>query len=246
MLRSPLGRGSRPSDPDSANKVLLYAVLTAVILVLVALGYLVYAVVVRPSVPRTSLERQVLALERIVKVQPANGKAWADYAGALIEAGRFSNADQAISEGLRMSERKAPVLVQRARLEQLRGRDDEALKTAAEAIKEAKGARDRGMAEARKKGLTAPPASSPEIVAAELLRAEIQTKRGRLEEAIGSYTIALEESPMLADVLALRGSAYAKLGKNAAARADFLASLKYDPENKDAHKGLDALGEAKQ
>lgn len=246
MLRSPLGRGSLSSDPARANRLLLYAVLTAVILVLAALGYLVYAVVVRPAAPRTAVERQVLVTEQAAKAQPSNGRAWADYASALVESGQLTKAGQAVTDGLRLAVEKAPVLVEQARLEQVQGRAGQALDSAAQAIKEANAYRDKAVAEMRKKGVTTPRDSSPDIVEAELIRAEIYTSQGKLKQAVDAYTSALSENPRMADVLAMRGGAYAKMGDPASARADFREALRFDPENADARKGLETLGDAKQ
>jgi tetratricopeptide (TPR) repeat protein len=243
MLRRPR-KHSFGSDAARVNSLLLYAVLAAVILVLVALAWLVYGVMVRPVAPRTSVERAVLEMELTVKAQPKNGRAWGDYISALINAGQYLKAEQAISDGLRLATDKAPVLVRQAQILHIQGRDDRALEVAGSAIKTANATRDKALQDIRKKGVTAPTDASPDVFEAELVRGDILAARGELKAAVEAYTGALLEKPRMSDVLAMRGAVYAKLGDKAAARADFTEALRYDPENADARRGLAGLGDA--
>lgn len=234
--------GVRDISPKRVDSWLLYAVLAAVIAVLGMVAWLVYAVVVPPTQPRTAVERNVLQLEQIVKKQPHNGKAWGDWAAALIDAGQYFKAGRVIDDGLESAEETAPLLLRQAQLAHLQGRDEEALDVAAQAIESARAFRDKAMEETRRKGVTAPPASSPEIVDAQFLRGDILMSLERYEDAVEAFTGALDEQPRLSDVLALRGSAYAKLGDKDRATADFKDALRFDPENAAAIKGLEALG----
>lgn len=235
----------RDVAPQRLNSWLLYAVLGVVIAVLALVAWLVYAVLVPPTQPRTMVERNMLQLEQIVKQQPHNGKAWGDWAAALMDAGQYFKAGRVIDDGLESSEQTAPLLLRRGQLAHLQGRDEEALDSAMQAIVAARAFRDKAVEESRRKGVTAPPAPSDEIIDAQLLRGEILVSLKEYDEAVKAYTGALDEQPRLSDVLALRGDAYAKLGDKDRAVSDFKDALRFDPENAPAIKGLEALGVTK-
>lgn len=235
----------RLSAPD-VDRVLLGAVFAAVALVVVAVGYLVYAVIAKPVAPRTEVERRVYYYEQAVKANPARADFRVAYAGALVDAGQYTKASEVIAEGLRKVEDKAGLLLQRARLERLQDQEDRALKTADAAIAAVADHREKVAEEAAKKGMGAPLQESPEIVQAEILKADIYTERGKTQQAIDAYTRALKEDPLMADVLSARGDLYLKLGDDDAARKDYREALRYDPQNVAARDGLKKLGDAEQ
>lgn len=246
MTSSPTAKRRRRSlllSRADVDSILLSAVFVAVILVVAAVGYLVYAVIARPIAPRTEIERRVYYYEQGVSAEPTNTVLWTSYASALIDAGQYNRADGVIRDALRAAKDKAGLLVQRARLEHLRGQDDRALKTADDAIDAVDETRKAYSEKAVKQGIGAPFARSDDIINANILKAEIYEDRGQTQRAIDAYTAALKEEPLMADVLAARGDLHLKLGDQSAARKDYRAALRYDPENDVATQGLEKLGD---
>jgi tetratricopeptide (TPR) repeat protein len=231
-------RARARSDADPVNRALTIAALTMVVVIVGVLGYAVYATIRPVQQPRTALERQILATDADLQINPTSMDAWFDHVAGLTAARQYTKAIAAIERGLPLLQDKAPLLALRAEAEYRLGRGDKALATAAEALEVAGKYRKEMVAKYEQKGARITPPDIDAIVDAELVRAMIYVERNQVDKAIASYTAALKESPRMADVLAMRGSAYLKVGDTDKARADFQKALTYDPKNADALAGL--------
>jgi tetratricopeptide (TPR) repeat protein len=228
------------------DRLLLAAVLTAIGLVLVLMGWVVYSVLVPVSAPRTEAERQVMKLEELSKTQPRNASVWADWAKALVAVGEYSKAADVIERGSREASQSAPIMVVKAQMLLREGNPGQALSLLQGVIadlEKLESAEIKRMA-ARGTSMTESTLYSSSIVDARILEGEILLQTGRAAEAERAYTLALQRRPDMADVLVARGDAYAKLGKRAEAVGDYRKALTMIPGYQPALDGLNKLGEA--
>ena len=198
----------------------------------------------RPQAPRTSVERDILASEAQTKVEPKNAKAWQAYADALVRAGRYGDASDAIRRG-RLNVGQHPIFMSsEASILLSQGEWQAAIAKAREAVKLALKMRKARVEELSAKGIVSNPKAfySDEIVVAEIMIAETYMANGRNQESVDAYTRALAQSPLMADVLTARGDVYASMKRYDEARSDYDAALKYGPDYAPALEGLKNLG----
>jgi len=230
---------------EAVNTALIFGIIATILAIL---GMLVAALTLGDlggaKAPRTFAERQISSLQTVVQTQPAVGRAWADLARALIDSGQLDQAGQIIEQGLvAAAADKPPVLVERARLEYLRGDTAAALKTLKAAIAESNTLRAAIVKENAAKGIVMDPRAMPmdAIVSAGILESVIYREQKQPAKAIESLTAALQERPNMADVLTARGLLYIELDRPADARTDLEAALRFIPDYADALKGLERL-----
>jgi tetratricopeptide (TPR) repeat protein len=237
-----------PRSVDSAdrlNRRLVYAILVAVTVILGLVAWILVAGLTRPMAPRTAVERDVYAAEAAVRAKSTDQQAWANYAAALVNAGRLSDALAAIADGEKAVGKVPGLLLAHARVLNAQSDWAGALKEADESIKSSLALRKKKVDEVAAKGAYADPKSfyGKEIIAAQVFRAEILVSRARVDDAIAAYSNALEQLAQMSDVLVARGELYARQGRYADARKDYQAALQYIPGYQPALKGLTSLEE---
>lgn len=194
-----------------------------------------------PPAPRTQIERQLDMLAGVVQSNPKSTPAWTDYATALISAKQYSTAEDVIERGLKVAPEKSPILVQKARLAQKRGDDDEALEVAALAAKTARAEREADSKALEKTGSRARLLPKG-LTGALIITAEIQAKRGEWDAVVKAWDEFLNLEPTDCAALVARGDAHAKLGNKKKAESDYRTALKYIPDMPEALKGLETIG----
>lgn len=239
------GRAVTRSDPLVRYLVIATAVVTVVALVF---GIYIAYRAVNPLPPRTVQEMQLQRTEAAVKQNPESDEAWAGYAQALTVLGRYTAAENAIEDGLKVVPESPPLLVTRAGLYYATERDEDALATLEElyaAIEDARIAKEESLAE---RGITADVSDlwADVWVEGTLIEADVYLRSDDLQGAIDAYTEALEQDPRMADVLTMRGNAYRMMGDIEASREDFEAALRFGPDYEPARLGLDSLKEVDQ
>lgn len=252
--RPPAGRPPRRRPPrssvkarrsDAVNNSLIIGIIATIVAILLMLAAaLTLGDLGGAKAPRTYVEREIATLRTVVQSQPNVGRAWADLAKALIEAGQLDQADDVIRQGIiAAAADKAPIMVEKARVLFKRGNLPAALKAAEAAIVEANKVRDDIIAADRKKGIMMDPRAMPmdPIISAAILESLIYQDMKQPEKAIAALSVALVERPNMSDVLTARGMLYLQLKKYDDARKDFEQALTFVPDYADAKKGLEKL-----
>jgi tetratricopeptide (TPR) repeat protein len=243
-LRRSRGRGGR-ERPRGIDTYLLYAVLVALAAVLVLVVWMLYAGLLRPQAPRTSIERDIYATEAATKSDPKSQRAWTGYVRALVAAGRYGDANAAVNRARAAVGDLPAFAVASGRISLATGDTRKALDLAAAAIKSALKLRKARTDENAAKGITVDPRTyyGEELVDAYILQADAYEAQAQLAQAVASLGKAIEESPQMADVLVLRGDLYSRLKQYDKARADYEGALKYGPDFAPALSGLRRLQE---
>ncbi|MCX8006502.1 MAG: tetratricopeptide repeat protein [Coriobacteriia bacterium] len=200
-------------------------VLAVVLIVDLAIAaYLVYRSQARP-VPRTEVERRLLAAQEALKSGRGDDDDWAAYALALADAGSMREALRAVDEGLSAYEDSPALLLAYGRILARQGRDDDAIA----AFRRLEAAVQDRRADALAKTGAESKAYAAELTEASIEAARLELQARSWEEAIRWLDIALKESPGMADALVKRAEAYAALGDADAARRDAEAALRFVP-----------------
>lgn len=231
----------RPAIADPVSRWLVYASLVAAAAVLALLAYAIYAAVAGPRAPRTALERDIMALESIVVHNPGSPHAWGDYIKSLVIAGRYGEAARVVEDARSEVGTATAVHIEEARLYLARGKEDRALELLERATAQAKVEMEAQRAAQMAKGVSVAP-DTTDIIAANILKAEVYEKLGMWREVVDAYTAALDHSGSMADVLSSRGEAYLELGDVTNARADFERALEFIPDYGPALEGLKRSG----
>lgn len=232
---------ARPAIADPVSRWLVYAALVAAAAVLALLAYAIYASITGPRAPRTALERDIMALESIVVHNPKSPHAWGDYVKSLVVAGRYGEAARVVADARSEVGTATAVHIEEARLHFARGKEDRALELLDRAVTQANAEMEAQRASQVAKGVTVAP-DSTDIIAANILKAEVYERLGMWREAVDAYTAALEHSGSMADVLSSRGEAHLELGDATNARADFERALEFIPDYEPALDGLKRSG----
>jgi tetratricopeptide (TPR) repeat protein len=238
-------RRTAAPDGDKLNRWLLYAVLSLIVVILGLVVWTVATGLTQPLAPRTAAERNIYRTEAAVKAAPKDPKARAEYAAALVAAGRYGEALTAIAAGEKAVGKAPGLLLSHARVIDAQGDWQGALKEADAAVASFLAARQKKVDEASAKGIFIDPTTveADGIVAAHVFRAEIFTAHGQLDDAIAAYGIALEQDSRMSDVLVARADLYVELKKYEEARKDYEAALQYIPDYQPALKGLAKIKE---
>jgi tetratricopeptide (TPR) repeat protein len=235
-------RQPRPKG-DRLNRLLLGAVLALIVSILGMLVWMLVSGLAQPQAPRTAVERDIYQAEAQIKAKPKDVLAWTTYAEALVRAGRYADAQVALQKGEAAVGKQPAFVVSAARIYQAEGDLAKAVSETQRAVVLALEMRKKKVEELAASGAVPDPKAffTEEIVAAEVLAAEIGTVQGRFEDVVAAYTRALEQTPTMADVLVARGDAYVKLKRYDEARADYDKALSFGPDYQPALDGLKNL-----
>jgi choline-sulfatase len=157
--------------------------------------------------PDVSLEDQVAGDRAILKIEPENILAQKRLAGALAQQGRLDDAVVEFQKLLRIAEFDSKDWENLVSALLLLNRTEEALALTEQALSEFPWQREL-----------------------QVLRGEALEKAGRLEEAVGAYTKAIDLRPEIPENYWRRGSVARQLGDPAAAERDFREALARDPK----------------
>jgi len=225
------------------NRVLLGVVLALVAAILGLLAWMVMSGLTQPQAPRTSVERDILQAEAQLKVKPKDEDAWKAYVAALVAAGRYGDARDAVNRGEAALGKLPAFALASGQVYRAQGDLGKALAEAKRAAASALKLRAAKVKELAEKGVAPDPKTlfGEELIDAEVLTAEIEIDLGKLDEGVAAYTRALEQSPVMADVLAARGDLYAKMKRYGEARADYTKALSFGADYQPAIDGLEKL-----
>lgn len=226
---------------DPVARLLMMAIAVVVTGILVSIGVLAWVATHTTDAPRTATERQLLVLGRLVDKGSKEPRIWGDYLAALIDSGQYAAAGQTVSRARKATGDDPVVLVQEARLYRETGRQKEALSTIDLAITRARDKAEKAAEALRKKGVKPQPAKNEEVILASIIKAEIFEQMLRWPDAKKAYDIALDEDPLMADVLVARGGVFRALKDDAKAKADYDAALRVVPDYEPALKGIEGL-----
>jgi tetratricopeptide (TPR) repeat protein len=238
--------GRKPASAgDRVNRALLYGVLSLIVLILGLVIWTVATGLTQPLAPRTAAERNIYKTEAAVKATPKDPKVWAEYATALVAAGRYGDALTAITAGEKAVGKVPGLLLAHARVINARGDWQGALKEADAAVTAYLAVRKKKVEEATAKGIFMDPKTieADGIIASHVFRAEIFTAHDQPDDAVAAYSSALEQDSRMSDVLAARGDLYVTLKKYDEARKDYEAALQFIPDYQPALKGLAKIKE---
>ena len=242
-LESPEVIGRRPGKEERFNKQLLLIILALVVLWLSGIASaLIFGLISAPA-PRTSIERSLRVYGAAVDEGSVDPAVWSDYAGSLIEAKQYTQAERVIADALELVKSdRSRVLLQSINLAV--AREDYALAvkaadtTLAECAEELKATVERYAEIGVTTMAEQPYAYGPAL----LLKAEALTKLGRNDDAVSAYDAFLKDIPRASDVLVLRGDLKAETGDENGAEADYREALKYISDYDLALDGLKRIG----
>lgn len=237
----PVQRGS-----DPVVRWLVLAIAGVVILWAVTmLSAMFFGLLTPPSSPRTSAERDLMALSATVQSGKANTKTYAQYVATLIGAGQLAKAQQALDESFKTAKTdKSYLYAQQARLA-LAMRDYQGAVTAADkAMTEAQNELKAFMADnvKNKRRADAGAVIPDSYNTAALAKAEALLASKDYPNAIKAFDAYLKVSPTDSDILVQRAQAKIAVGDKTGAAADFRAALKYIPDYQPALDGLKQIG----
>ena len=168
--------------------------------------------------PDVSLERQIQGNQEILALEPENILAQKRLAGALAQKGRLDEAVIAFQKLLRIAEFDSKDWENLLSALLLLNRTEEALALTEQALTELPWHREL-----------------------QVLRGEALEKAGRLDEALGAYTKAIELRPEIPENYWRRGTVARRLGDVAAAERDFRESLARDAKFEEGRLALARL-----
>lgn len=233
----PTARAQRRAG-DKGMRVLIYAIAVALVLVFAGAAYIATQVLGVSKAPRTAVERNILMLQSVVQEKPTSSKAWGDYVKSLIEARQFARAESALDEARAVVGTTTAVQVEQVRLLQARGRTRQALDLAEDVVVVARAEKKTKLDSAMAAGITGG-FNFPDLVNILVMRGDLLVGEKRYDEAVKSYTEALEEDSTMADVRVSRAEAYLAAGDAEAARKDFETALEMLPDYEPALEGLE-------
>lgn len=224
----------------------MWAIAIVILAVLTGFAYAAASGVLQPHSPRTAVENATATLEQDIETTPGDPEAWADYIGVLTYAERYPEAAQAVDDAYGSVAASMTVPVQIAELELLfaQGEHDKVLELSEAALTSIDDTVELEKASLLEEDID--PAAiadmalgASERVSVHVVRAKVYREREQWDLVIEEMTSALEQDPLAADVLTLRGIAYAASGDEQAARADFEQALQFGHEP--AREELDKL-----
>ena len=237
---------ARTNDP--VVQWLTLGIFFVIIFWLVAvLSAMMFGLLSPAQAPRTSAERDLLALTGTVQSGKADSKIYAQYIAVLINSGQLSKAQQALEQALKTAKAdKSYLYGQQAAL--LLGQKDypgavaAADKTMAEAKAELKAFQDENVKKNRKPNAGAVMPTS--YADAALIKAQALLATKDFAGAVKAFDVSLAEQPTDSDVLVQRGLAKLQVGDKKGAEADFRTALKFIPDYQPALDGLKQIGAA--
>lgn len=226
------------SDPVAST--LLVGILLMLIVLLGAVGSLVWYTTVQNKAPRSEAERNLVRAEAETKRNPKDYKNWGLLALAQANMGRFADAEASIASGRKVADNGTLAVVY-ADIARLKGDLGEAIYRYEAAKKKAVAEYAARKAELEAKGVLATEPNRA-LIEATVGQGQVYLAGGRYKEAKAQFDAALKLEPRMADVLVQRGDVEAKLGDEAAAKKDYETALRFVPQMPAALKGLQSLG----
>jgi tetratricopeptide (TPR) repeat protein len=231
------------------DPVVQWLIITIIVVIILWLASLVSAMMwgllSAPTVPRTSAERDLMALSTQVEGGKANTQVYARYVATLISAGQLSKAEEALTQSLKTSKKDRSYLyAEQADLAYARkdyaGAVAAADKAMTEANKELKAFVDANVAAERKAtaGAVVPASYSQ----AALTKAESLLALKKWALAIKTLDVYLKQNPTDADILTQRADAKVQVGDKVGAAVDYREALKFIPDYQPAIAGLKRIG----
>ena len=242
-------RTARRRKRDPLIRWLTVAIVAIVVLWLAGVvSAIVFGMFNQTGAPRTQVERDLNYYTDIVGSGQANTRAYAQYVDALVRAGQYAKAQDALSTALPKAKSDTSfLLAEQAQLD-LINKDYEATvksadKAMADAQKELKAFMAANVKANRKPGAGAKMPDSFETAALAKATALVELKKDA--KAIEAYDVYLKYSPTDSDILVLRGQAKARSKDTSGAAADYRAALRFIPDYQPAIDGLKKIGAAK-
>ncbi len=222
------------SRSNPTVRALTWAIAVVILAVLTGFVYVAVSGVLQPHSPRTAVENATLTLEQDLKATPEDPKIWAEYINVLTYAERFPEATQAVEDAFASVEASMTVPVQIAEInlqfameefDTVLELSEAALVSIDETVElEREALLEKDIAEAAIDDMSL---GASERVSVRVVRAQVYREREQWDLVIAETTSALEQDPLAADVMTLRGIAYAAQGDEEAARADFEKALEF-------------------
>ena len=236
------------SDVEREKRALLtnslLAALVAALVVTILAGLLAiiwYASILGDS-PRTEAERRIAVYEVAVVEQPDAYESWTGLILAYVDVGRYADAESVFTQYSDESSETAhpAVMIAHADIAFVRDRFEESLKRYEAARVVALELDEKSREENQARGISFEKASAA-VVSATIGMARSHANLDAYTEALDYYDLALELSPLAADILVERARVHIALGESADARADLERAIELDPFLEDARSVLAEL-----
>jgi tetratricopeptide (TPR) repeat protein len=232
---------------DRSTRWLLWAVVTAVLMLVAVVAYGFFAGGFITAAPRSAQERSLAITADAIAKNPTEGSAYAIRAETLFGLGRKAEAYQVLAQGEKAVGGKNPALLyilrSRTALLNSEGKFAEAEKVGQKAMLASDDYLAIQGAELMLKKVTAINGNLQTQVsvdtAIQLAAAYMGLKK--YDKAIEMYNYALKLEPLGGDILTLRGFAYLASGDKVKAKADFEQTLQYLPGDPEATRGMKQL-----
>lgn len=238
------GTDPRDEAPVSAAQrdpwvnVLLVLTLSLVVTLIATTGALYLYLSTLNRAPRTMTERDVATSEAAAAEAPKNATSWAALGYAYARAGRYDDALEAVSQGEKLENGEALVVV-RADIMRLAGRPEDAVQEYDRAEEKTKQLLQRIKSERAKVGIT-----RDELLDDGALfqvywgRAMAREELGDSAGAITDYELAAAENPRQSTIWASLGDLYLAAGQDEKAAEAYRSALQYTPDMPEALEGL--------
>lgn len=234
------------NESDPVARVLGISIFFLLLTALTAVLYFLLTGVVNPPAPRTALETQAVLLEDAVRQNPLSGQVWSDAIKTQTSLRDFDRATALVAQGRKSVKGDQRIYVDLAAVDLLlvQKKNAEADRLADKVVEQDDANREAAKKLLVSKGVQTPPDNiAAELgVKARLAKARTSAALEKWDVAAKMMTEALGFSPNSADLLSMRGDAYLKLGKKAAAKKDFQAALRLAPDYDPARTALAKLG----
>jgi len=244
------GTGAPPAlrgrQRDPVARWLTIVIFVVVILWLGGLlSALMFGLITPAHAPRTETEAQLSSLGSLVQAGKATTQQYAQYVSALISAGEYDQAQQALNQGLKSAKTdKSYLYAQQADLllaeKDYKGASAAADTAMAQAQQELKAFEDENVKNNRVR--TAGAVLADSYTDAALAKANALLALKDYPNAIKAFNLYVAQSPTDSDVLVQRGLAKIQVGDKTGAATDFRAALKYIPDYQPALDALKQIG----
>ncbi|MEI6623451.1 MAG: hypothetical protein WCP28_16260 [Actinomycetes bacterium] len=243
----PYRRSTRIKDPV-AQGLKIAIVLVIIVWLVSMISAMMWGLLSPPTAPRTSAERDLMLYGATIQSGKTPTKTYAQYIGALINAGQLAKAQEALDQALKTAKTDRSYLYSGQAELSLQQKDYPATivaadKAMAEAKKELKAYKDANVAAKRAPGAGAVMPTS--YADAALAKAEALLASKDYAGAIKALDVYIKERPTDSDILVQRAEAKVLVGDKAGAAADYRAALLYIPDFQPALAGLKKIGAAR-
>jgi len=241
----PKGRAKRGMMADPVVRTMAGIAVAIVIVFLISVVGVLLSGVATPTGPRTLNENALSVAGAAIREGDADAATWGAYIAALIANERYSQAQNAIEDGMASTDDSgtAEFAVAEARLSIARKDYQQSISVADEGQKAIKEAYQEKIDAGGQAALTAKNDGLHEnwfILA--LLKADAYKALGDWPKSIEQLDAYLAEYPQAADILVDRGEAKIEAQDTEGAEADFRSALRFIPDDERAIAGLAKIG----